>query len=115
MLKNDMINKSGKNILVWSIAGNLNRLKNEELKNGFKNSKTVEDLLKMGELFKKSIINESVEKDGWCKNTYSVSKMIVNSYARVLALRDGIKNNDISVFLLILDRLKLIWLNLKHL
>ena len=98
MLKNDMINKSGKIILLGSIAGHLNRLKNEELKNGFKNSKTVEDLLKMGELFKKSIINDSVEKDGWCKNTYSVSKMIVNSYARVLALRDEIKNNDISVY-----------------
>ena len=98
MLKNDMINKSGKIILVGSIAGHLNRLKNEELKNGFKNSKTVEELLNMGELFKKSIINDSVEKDGWCKNTYSVSKMIVNSYARVLALRDEIKNNDISVY-----------------
>ena len=93
-----MINKSGKIILVGSIAGHLNRLKNEELKNGFKNSKTVEELLNMGELFKKSIINDSVEKDGWCKNTYSVSKMIVNSYARVLALRDEIKNNDISVY-----------------
>ena len=98
MLKNDMINKSGKIILVGSFAGHLNRLKNEELKNGFKNSKTVEELLNMGELFKKSIINDSVEKDGWCKNTYSVSKMIVNSYARVLALRDEIKNNDISVY-----------------
>ena len=93
-----MIRKSGKIILVGSISGHLNRLKNEELKNGFKNSKTVEDLLNMGELFKKSIINDSVEKDGWCKNTYSISKMIVNSYARVLALRDEIKNNDISVY-----------------
>ena len=52
----------------------------------------------MGELFKKSIVNESVEKDGWCRNTYSVSKMIVNSYARVLTLRDEIKSNDISVY-----------------
>ena len=98
ILKNNLINKSGKIILVGSIAGSLNRLKNEELKNGFKNAKTYEELIKMGELFKKSILNESVEKDGWCRNTYSVSKMIVNSYARVLALRDEIKNNDISVY-----------------
>jgi carbonyl reductase 1/carbonyl reductase 3 len=98
LLKNNMINKSGKIILVGSIAGHLNRLKNEELKNGFKNAKTYQDLIDMGELFKKSIINDTVEKDGWCKNTYSVSKMIVNSYARVLALRDEIKNNDISVY-----------------
>ena len=93
-----MINKSGKIILVGSIAGSLNKLKNDDLKNGFKNAKTYQELLNMGELFKKSVINESVEKDGWCKNTYAVSKMIVNSYARVLALRDEIKNNDISVY-----------------
>ena len=98
ILKNDMINKSGKIIMVGSIAGNLNKLKNEELKNGFKNATTYKELLDMGELFKKSVINDSVEKDGWCKNTYAVSKMIVNSYARVLALRDEIKNNDISVY-----------------
>jgi carbonyl reductase 1/carbonyl reductase 3 len=98
ILKNDMINKSGKIIMVGSIAGSLNKLKNEELKNGFKNAKTYKELLDMGELFKKSVINDSVEKDGWCKNTYAVSKMIVNSYARVLALRDEIKHNDISVY-----------------
>ena len=98
ILKNNMINKSGKIIMVGSIAGSLNKLKNEELKNGFKNTTTYKELLDMGELFKKSVINESVEKDGWCKNTYAVSKMIVNSYARVLALRDEIKNNDISVY-----------------
>lgn len=98
ILKNNMINKSGKIILVGSIAGSLKYLKNEELKNGFKNAKTYEELINMGELFKKSIINNTVEKDGWCKNTYAVSKMIVNSYARVLALRDEIKNNDISVY-----------------
>ena len=98
ILKNDMINKPGKIIMVGSIAGSLNKLKNEELKNGFKNATTYKELLDMGELFKKSVINDSVEKDGWCKNTYAVSKMIVNSYARVLALRDEIKNNDISVY-----------------
>ena len=98
MIKNDMINKSGKIILVGNVAGNLNKLKNEELKNGFKNAKTYQELLNMGELFKKSVINDTIEKDGWCRNTYAVSKMIVNSYARVLALRDEIKNNDISVY-----------------
>jgi len=98
ILKNNMINKSGKIIMVGSIAGSLNKLKNEELKNGFKKATTYKELLDMGELFKKSVINDSVEKDGWCKNTYAVSKMIVNSYARVLALRDEIKNNDISVY-----------------
>ena len=43
-----------------------------------------QELLNIGELFKKSVKNDTVEKDGWCRNTYAVSKMIVNSYARVL-------------------------------
>jgi carbonyl reductase 1/carbonyl reductase 3 len=98
MLKNNMINKSGKIILVGSIGGHFKHLKNEELKNGFKNSKTYEELIHMGELFKNSIINNSIEKDGWCTSIYRVSKMIINSYPRVLALRDEIKNNDISVY-----------------
>lgn len=98
LLKENMIKKSGKIILVGSCAGFLNKLKNDDLKNGFKNAKNYKELIEMGEKFKKSILNDSVEKDGWCKNTYAVSKMIVNSYARVLALRDEIKNNDISVY-----------------
>ena len=55
-----------------------------------------QELVNIGELFKKSVINDTVEKDGWCRNTYAISKMIVNSYARVFALRDEIKNNVYS-------------------
>ena len=98
MLKNDMINKSGKIILLGSMMGNLGYLKNQELKNKFKNAKTYQELLNLAESFIKSYENNSVEKDGWCKNSYCVSKMVVNSYARVLSYRDEIEKNDISVF-----------------
>ena len=98
MLKNDMINKSGKIILLGSMMGNLGYLKSQELKNKFKNAKTYQELLNLAESFIKSYENNSVEKDGWCKNSYCVSKMVVNSYARVLSYRDEIEKNDISVF-----------------
>ena len=98
MLKNDMINKSGKIILLGSMMGNLGYLKSQELKSKFKNAKTYQELLNLAESFIKSNENNSVEKDGWCKNSYSVSKMVVNSYARVLSYRDEIEKNDISVF-----------------
>ena len=39
-----------------------------------------------------------MEKDGWCSNSYCVSKMIVNSYPRILSYRKEIENNDISVY-----------------
>jgi (+)-neomenthol dehydrogenase len=98
MLKNGMINKSGKIILLGSMMGNLGFLKSQELKNKFKNAKTYQELLNLAESFINSYENNSVEKDGWCKNSYSVSKMVVNSYARVLSYRDEIEKNDISVF-----------------
>ena len=98
MIKNNMINKKGKIILVGSMMGNLNRLNSVQLKNEFKNAKTTQDLLNLGQNFKKSCINGTVEKDGWCKNSYCVSKMIVNSYSRVLSYRDEIEKNDISVY-----------------
>ena len=98
MIKNDMINKNGKIILVGSMMGNLNRLNSNKLKNDFKNAKTTQELINLGESFKNSCINGTVEKDGWCKNSYCVSKIIVNSYSRVLSYRQEIEKNDISVY-----------------
>ena len=98
MIKEDTINKSGKIIFVGSRKGSLEFLTKQELKDGFKNAKTYEDLFKMAEKFKTSIVNNTVEEDGWCKNTYSVSKMVVNFYAKVLSYRKEIKDNDISVY-----------------
>ena len=98
MLKNDMINKSGKIILVGSIMGNLNYLNSSELKSKFKNVKTFQELLDLTNSFKTSFKNKTTDKDGWCLNSYCVSKMVVNTYARVLSLRNEIENNDISVY-----------------
>ena len=98
MIKNEMINKSGKIILLGSMMGNLNRLNSEKLKNNFKNAKTYQELLDLADLFIKSYMNNTVEKDGWCRNSYCVSKMVVNTYARVLSLREEIDKNDISVY-----------------
>ena len=98
MLKNEMINKKGKIILVGSMMGNLNYLTSQKLKNDFKKAKTYQELLNLTEAFKMSFKNKTTDKDGWCINTYSVSKMVVNTYARVLSLRKEIEDNDISVY-----------------
>ena len=98
MLKNDMINKSGKIILLGSMMGNLNYLNSSQLKSKFKNAKTVQELLDLTNNFKISFKNKTTDKDGWCINSYSVSKMVVNTYARVLSLRNEIEINDISVY-----------------
>ena len=98
MLKNEMINKRGKIILVGSMMGNLNSLSSQKLKNEFKKAKTYQELIHLTKAFQTSFKNKTTEKDGWCINTYAVSKMVVNTYARVLSLRNEIENNDISVY-----------------
>jgi len=98
MIKNNMINKSGKIILLGSIMGSLYYLNSSELKSKFKDAKTVQELLDLTNQFKISFKNKTTDKDGWCINSYSVSKMVVNTYARVLSLRNEIEKNDISVY-----------------
>ena len=98
MIKNNMINKKGKIILVGSMMGNLNRLSSYKLKNDFKNAKTTQDLLNLGQLYKNCCLKGTVEKEGWCSNSYCVSKMIVNSYSRILSYKREIEKNDISVY-----------------
>ena len=90
MLKNEMINKKGKIILVGSMMGNLNSLSSQKLKNEFKKAKTFQELFNLIEAFKTSFKNKTTDMDGWCINTYAVSKMVVNTYARVLSLRNEI-------------------------
>ena len=98
MIKHDMINKKGKIICVGSMGGCLHFLNSNKLKNDFKNAKTTQDLLNLAQSFKKRFLKGTQEKDGWCNKSYYVSKMIINSYPRILSYRREIENNDISVY-----------------
>ena len=60
--------------------GSLGRLTNKKLVDDFKAAKTEDDLLKLAAQFKNAIINDTVEKDGWTKSAYCISKIIVNTY-----------------------------------
>ena len=98
MIKNNMINKKGKIICVGSMGGCLHYLNNNKLKNDFKNARTTQDLLNLAQSFKNSFLKGTQKKDGWCNKSYYVSKMIINSYPRILSYRREIENNDISVY-----------------
>jgi len=98
MIKNDMINKRGKIICVGSLGGSLRYLNSNKLKNAFKNARTTQDLLNLAQSFKNSFLRGTQERDGWCKKSYYASKMIVNSYPRILSYRSEIENHDISVY-----------------
>ena len=97
-VKKNMINKKGKIICVGSMGGCLYRLNSNKLKNDFKNAKTTQDLLNLAYSFKNSFLKGTEEKEGWCSKSYGVSKMIINSYPRILSYRREIEKNDISVY-----------------
>lgn len=98
LIEQKILKSKGKIILLGSMLGNLNYLKSEKLKEEFKETKEFDGLLKLADRYKKCFIDGELEKNGWCKNAYWVSKMIVNSYARVLSLNKYIIDNDISVY-----------------
>lgn len=98
MVTSDCINKQGKIILLGSLGGHLSKIKNEKTLEKFKNAKTSDDLIKIAESFKESVAKGTVEEDGWPKNAYSVSKMIINTFARVLAHRKDVSKEQCSVY-----------------
>ena len=93
-----ILNKQGKIIFIGGKSGNVSKLKNDSLINHFKTAKNADDLFKIGEKFKDAITEGTSDDDGWYKNTYGVSKMIVNTYARVLTKKREITREAISVF-----------------
>ena len=64
----------------------------------FKTAKAADDLFKIADKFKEAINDETCDEEGWYKNTYGVSKMIINTYARLLTKKREISREGISVF-----------------
>ena len=98
IIRNNMINRSGKIILVGSLAGCLRYLNSNKLRKDFKNATTTQDLLNLANDYKNSFLKGTERNDGWCSKSYYVSKMIINSYPRILSYRKEIQDNDISVY-----------------
>lgn len=101
LIEKQLINKSGKIIMLGSELGNTDRLTNPKLKEEIKNAKTAADLFKLEEKYKQSILKGTTKKEGWssdCWDVYSVSKLIINAFARVLSLDKFIIENNISAY-----------------
>ncbi len=60
--------------------------------------KTGDDLFKIGEKFKESIIDGTCDDEDWYKNTYDVSKIIVNTYTIILTKKKEISREVISIY-----------------
>ena len=92
------INKNGKIIFVTAKSGTLSKLKNYNLIGKFKNAKNVDDIQKLSEKFKKSIQEEKTEAEGWYKNCFAISKLLLNFYAKLVIKKREISRESISVY-----------------
>ncbi len=98
MLQENLIREAGKIVIVGSSAGNIKPL-SESLKKEFMDENiTLEKLLDVAERFKQSIIENKVKENGWVEWAYATSKMIINTYARVLAKKKEVQERKIGVY-----------------
>lgn len=98
ILENNLINKAGKIIIVASSLGNIKPLA-ENLKEIFRNENmTLKELIELAYKFRTAIENKTYESEGWGKNCYAVSKMIINKYTKIVAQQQEILKNQIQVY-----------------
>ena len=94
---NFTFDKQGKIILVTG-KSSLSKIKDEKLMTKFKNAKNADDAIKLADSFKDSIENNTVDEDGWYKNTFGVGTMIMNTYAKTVIKRREISKEQLSVY-----------------
>ena len=86
-LENDIINENGKIISVGSGLGSFSCAGNHIT--DFKNARTVNDLITLANRYL---------KENWSGDPYSISKLIIHLFAKVLGENGEIKNKNISVY-----------------
>jgi NAD(P)-dependent dehydrogenase (short-subunit alcohol dehydrogenase family) len=99
MVSTNLINQGGKVIFISSSYGKLKKIKKEELRKEFVESDlTTQKLIDLANRFRLSIEKYTVEKEGWCRNIYSISKLCLSVYAGLLSKRTEVLNRNIHVF-----------------
>ena len=79
-----LITKNGKIIIVGSSAGKLTRITKESLRQELLTQDlTIEKLKKFGNEFIEAAKSMDYEKQGWPRNCYSASKILINVFARI--------------------------------
>lgn len=97
-INTDIIKNNGKIVTVGSSAGKIKYLSESLQKEFLDEEITLNKLLDLSERFKNAIINNSVKEEGWIESAYATSKMIINTYSKVLARRKEIQERQISVY-----------------
>ena len=98
ILEEDLIKDNGKMIIIGSSVGKLKNLSESLQKEFLDDEISKEKLLILAERFKNAIINDKVFEDGWIDSAYATSKMIINTYAKVLSKKKEVQEKEISIY-----------------
>lgn len=98
LLENNLIKRLGKIIIVASSLGNIITLSAEKQKEFRKEKMQVSELIELANKFRSSIESGTNEQEGWGKNCYAVSKMVINKYTQILSQKENVLNNAIQVY-----------------
>jgi len=95
----NLINDNGKIVIIGSSAGKLSRLTSEELKNRFTDPNlTKEGLDLLAKEFYDRVVDNTYLEKGWPRNSYGMSKLCINTYARLLGKDEEILKRNIQVY-----------------
>jgi len=98
ILESNLIKPLGKIIIVASSLGNIISLSTGRQKDFKKENMQVKELIELANRFRTSIELGTNEQEGWGKNCYAVSKMVINKYTQILSQRESILSNGIQVY-----------------
>jgi len=98
ILENNLIKRLGKIIIVASSLGNIHTLSAERQKDFRREKMQVSELVDLANKYRKSIETASNVQEGWGKNCYAVSKMVINKYTQLLSQRESVLTNAIQVY-----------------
>jgi NAD(P)-dependent dehydrogenase (short-subunit alcohol dehydrogenase family) len=98
IVEDDIVAENGKIIIVGSELGDMNRLKSEDLKNILrKEDISLEELLNVSERYEEAIGPKKNDFQ-WNVEIYAFSKLIDNTYARILSKKNELKSKNIAVY-----------------
>ena len=93
------INNNGKIITVGSTSGKSEKLKSEKLQEAFRDPNiTKEKLFDLAKQFYDSVADNTFEEKGWPRQGYAMSKLCINTYARILGQQKDILDKNIQVY-----------------
>ena len=96
-----VLSDKGKIVTLGSMAGPMSfkKITNEDIKQRFQSPElTKEGLMQLVKEFEVGVAENNYAEKGWPKWGYGISKLVINTFARVFAVREDVQKRGIQVY-----------------